>query len=85
MSEEEAVHQAGRRRFRPILLTSLSTFFGLMPLILETSLQAKFLIPMAISLGFGVLFSTITSLILVPSLYLIAADIRNAFRWLYRS
>lgn len=83
MSEDEAVRQAGRRRFRPILLTSLSTFFGLMPLILETSLQAQFLIPMAISLGFGVLFSTITSLILVPSLYLIAADIRNALRWIY--
>ncbi|MBL6763713.1 MAG: efflux RND transporter permease subunit [Verrucomicrobiae bacterium] len=83
MTEDEAVRKAGPRRFRPILLTSLSTFFGLMPLILETSLQAQFLIPMAISLGFGVLYSTVTSLILVPSLYLIATDVRKAFAWLY--
>ena len=83
MPEYEAVRQAGQKRFRPILLTSISTFVGLTPLILEKSLDAQFLIPMAISLGFGVLYSTVTSLILVPSLYLIAGDIRNTFKWLY--
>ena len=82
MPEFEAVRQAGQRRFRPILLTSVSTFVGLTPLILEKSLDAQFLIPMAISLGFGVLYSTVTSLILVPSLYLIAEDVRKGFRWL---
>ncbi len=66
----EAVIDAGRRRFRPILLTSLTTFFGLFPMILETSVQAQFLIPMAISLGFGVLFSTFITLVLVPTLYM---------------
>tara|TARA_Y100001934_G_scaffold270740_1_gene356152 strand:+ start:685 stop:4209 length:3525 start_codon:yes stop_codon:yes gene_type:complete len=83
--EAEAVRQAGRKRFRPILLTSVSTFIGLTPLILEKSLQAQFLIPMAVSLGFGVLYSTFTSLILVPSVYLIVGDIRNFFSWLYGS
>lgn len=85
MPEFEAVRQAGQRRFRPILLTSVSTFVGLTPLILEKSLDAQFLIPMAISLGFGVLYSTVTSLILVPSLYLIAEDFRSTFHWLYGS
>ena len=85
MPEFEAVRQAGQRRFRPILLTSVSTFVGLTPLILEKSLDAQFLIPMAISLGFGVLYSTVTSLILVPSLYLIAEDVQAGFRWLYGS
>ena len=63
--------EAGRRRFRPIMLTSLTTFFGLFPMILETSVQAQFLIPMAISLGFGVLFSTLITLVLVPTLYMV--------------
>ena len=63
----EAVIKAGRDRFRPILLTSITTFVGLMPLILEKSVQAQFLIPMAISLGFGVLFATFIILILVPN------------------
>ncbi|ADH86299.1 efflux RND transporter permease subunit [Desulfurivibrio alkaliphilus] len=67
----EAVIDAGCRRFRPILLTSLTTFGGLFPMILETSVQAQFLIPMAISLGFGVLFSTFITLVLVPTLYLV--------------
>lgn len=66
----EAVIEAGKRRFRPIMLTSLTTFFGLFPMILETSVQAQFLIPMAISLGFGVLFSTLVTLVLVPTLSL---------------
>ncbi len=72
----DAVSEAGVRRFRPILLTSLTTFLGLMPMIFETSLQARFLIPMAISLGFGVLFSTFIILLLVPSLYVIIEDLR---------
>ncbi|MCP5521623.1 MAG: efflux RND transporter permease subunit [Verrucomicrobiales bacterium] len=71
----EAVRNAGRTRFRPILLTSLTTFAGLTPLILEKSVQAQFLIPMAISLGFGVLYCTFTSLLLVPALYLIIEDV----------
>ena len=75
----EAVNEAGRRRFRPIILTSLTTFSGLFPMILETSVQAQFLIPMAISLGFGVLFSTFVTLLLVPTLYVIFADLRQWF------
>ena len=73
----DAVVSGGMRRFRPILLTSLTTFFGLMPMIFETSRQAKFLIPMAISLGFGALFVTFITLLLVPSLYLIVEDGRR--------
>ena len=71
MSATEAIHAAGVRRFRPILLTSLTTFFGLTPMILETSVQARFLIPMAISLGFGILFATFIILLLVPVFYLL--------------
>lgn len=71
---QDAVVSAGIQRFRPILLTTLTTFFGLMPMIFETSRQAKFLIPMAISLGYGLLFSTMITLILVPSLYVIVED-----------
>ena len=66
-----AVCSAGKKRFRPILLTSLTTFAGLTPLILETSIQAQFLIPMAVSLAFGVLFATFISLLLVPASYLL--------------
>ncbi len=72
-----ALLTAGRRRFRPILLTSLTTFFGLAPMILETSMQAKFLIPMAISLGFGILFATGITLLLIPALYLVLEDVRR--------
>ena len=64
------------RRFRPIMLTTLTTFCGLLPMLLERSLQAKFLIPMAISLAFGVLFATCITLLLVPSLYMILEDIK---------
>ena len=67
---KEAVLEAGPRRFRPIFLTSLTTFVGLIPLILEKSTQAKFMIPMAISLSFGVLFATAITLLLVPVSYL---------------
>jgi multidrug efflux pump subunit AcrB len=73
----EAATSAGARRFRPILLTSLTTFVGLMPMLLETDMQAKFLIPMAVSLGFGILFATAITLILVPSIYVILEDVRQ--------
>ncbi len=77
----KSIQDAGTRRFRPILLTSLTTFFGLTPMILEKSVQAKFLIPMAISLGFGILFATGITLILIPSLYLILEDIKRILRF----
>ena len=70
----QAVVHAGLRRFRPILLTSLTTFFGLTPMILEKSIQAQFLIPMALSLGFGILFATGITLLLIPSLYMVLED-----------
>ena len=73
----DAVQDAGIQRFRPILLTTLTTFGGLAPMILETSRQARFLIPMAISLGFGILFATFITLIMVPSLYMILEDIKS--------
>ena len=73
----EAAHQAGVARFRPILLTSLTTFFGLLPMLMEKSVQAQFLIPMAATLGFGVMFSTFISLLLVPSLYLVLEDVKG--------
>ena len=76
-SLREAIIAAGTRRFRPIILTSLTTFFGLMPMILETSVQAQFLVPMAISLGFGILFATGITLLLIPTFYLILEDIRR--------
>ena len=79
----EAVREAGVARFRPILLTSLTTFFGLLPLLLERSLQAKFLVPMAVSLGFGVVFATAISLILVPSGYVIAEDLKSGVQRLF--
>jgi multidrug efflux pump subunit AcrB len=75
----EAVIRGGARRLRPILLTSLTTFFGLAPMIFETSRQARFLIPMAISLGFGALFVTVIALLVVPPIYLIVEDIRVWF------
>jgi multidrug efflux pump subunit AcrB len=73
-----AISEACKRRFRPILLTTLTTFGGLAPMIFETSMQAKFLIPMAISLGFGILFATLICLLLVPAMYLVLADIKAA-------
>jgi multidrug efflux pump subunit AcrB len=67
----EAAMAAGIRRFRAILLTSLTTFFGLVPMLMETSLQAKVIIPMAISLAFGILFATVITLIQIPVWYVI--------------
>ena len=73
----EAVLEAGPRRFRPILLTSLTTFFGLFPLLMEKSVQAQFLIPMAISLAYGVLFATVITLVIVPSAYLFIDNLKD--------
>ena len=75
----EAAIQSGAARFRAILLTSLTTFFGLIPMVLETSMQAQIVIPMAVSVAFGILFATLITLLLVPSLYVIAGDIRGLF------
>ncbi|HKX57389.1 MAG TPA: efflux RND transporter permease subunit, partial [Xanthomonadales bacterium] len=77
MSVFEAIHLAGLRRFRPIILTTLTTFGGLTPIILETSRQAAYLIPMAISLGFGIVFATSIILVLMPCLYLVLEDLQR--------
>ena len=77
----DAVIHAAMRRLRPIILTSLTTVLGLAPLMLETSFQARFLIPMAISISFGLLFATVITLVLVPCLYLILDDIKAMIRW----
>ena len=78
----QAVKTAALRRFRPILLTSLTTFFGLVPMLTETSRQAQFLIPMAISLAFGILFATGITLVIIPSLYLVLNDVKRIFDFL---
>jgi multidrug efflux pump subunit AcrB len=78
----EALLQAGEDRFRPIILTSLTTFVGLLPIMSETSVQAQFLIPMVTSLAFGVLFATGVTLVLVPCLYLMGEQV--ATRVLHR-
>jgi multidrug efflux pump subunit AcrB len=83
MSVIDACIQGSTRRFRPILMTSLTTFLGLMPMLLETSVQARFLIPMAISLGFGVLFVTPIALIIAPCMYIVIDDVVRAARWVY--
>ncbi|GAA0204898.1 efflux RND transporter permease subunit [Kangiella japonica] len=79
-SLKNAVLHAGVRRLRPVMLTSLTTFAGLMPLIFEKSTQAQFLIPMAVSLGFGILLSTAVTLVLVPLMYYKAAHVKQFFR-----
>jgi multidrug efflux pump subunit AcrB len=76
----KAVTDAATKRFRAILLTSLTTFFGLIPIILETSLQAQVMIPMAASLAFGILFATVITLFLIPSLYMILDDFKRWWR-----
>ena len=84
----DAVRTSGVARFRAVILTSLTTFFGLLPLIFETSTQAQFLIPMAVSLGYGILFATAVTLILIPVNYLVLEDMRTGVRrarsWLAR-
>jgi multidrug efflux pump subunit AcrB len=82
MDLETAATQAGTQRIRAILLTSLTTFFGLLPMLLETSLTAQMVLPMAVSLGFGILFATVITLFLIPCLYVILVDVdrsRNVF------
>jgi multidrug efflux pump subunit AcrB len=87
MSLLDAALEAGGKRFRPIFLTSITTFVGLLPLMMDDSIQAQFLIPMAVSLAFGVLFATTITLYLVPCAVMAGADIGNwlkaAWRWLY--
>ena len=73
----QAIEAGGIRRFRPIILTTLTTFGGLAPMIFETSRQARFMIPMAISLGFGILFATVITLVLVPCLYMLIEDCKG--------
>jgi multidrug efflux pump subunit AcrB len=75
-----AIHGAGLRRFRPIVLTTLTTFGGLTPIILETSRQAAYLIPMAVSLGFGIVFATSIILVIVPCLYMALEDVSGLVR-----
>ncbi|HIE92403.1 MAG TPA: efflux RND transporter permease subunit, partial [Acidobacteria bacterium] len=72
-----AAREAGVARFRPILLTSLTTFAGLLPIILDNDIQARSLVPMAISLAFGVVFATVITLVLVPAGYVIVEDLRR--------
>ena len=79
----QAAYEAGIARFRAIMLTSLTTVAGLFPLIKETSFQAQFLIPMAISVAYGVLFGTFIILLFFPVFILIMNDIRRGFRWLW--
>ncbi|WP_231759270.1 efflux RND transporter permease subunit [Microbulbifer elongatus] len=76
----DAVVQAGRDRFRPIILTSITTFIGLVPIMFERSIQAQFLIPMVVSLAFGVLCATFVTLILVPNLYKVIEVLRVKFK-----
>lgn len=78
-SIKDAVTKAGCARFRAITLTSITTFVGVLPIMFETSLQARFVIPMAVALGFSVLFATLVTLVLVPCMYLILQDFGSAF------
>ena len=83
-SVRDAILQSGAARFRPILLTSLTTFAGLLPLIFERSIQAQFLIPMAVSLAFGIIFATFITLLLIPCAYVITEDVKGFFLGLFR-
>jgi multidrug efflux pump subunit AcrB len=76
----QAVEESGKARFRAVILTSLTTIAGLLPLLVERSFQAQFLIPMAVSISFGLLVATVLTLLLVPALYLIVADIKMVSR-----
>ena len=79
-----AIREANAGRFRPMLLTSLTTFFGFVPLMLDQSFGTAFIVPMAVSLAFGVLFATFITLVLVPMAYLILDDAQRVFRSLLR-
>ncbi|GGY34701.1 multidrug resistance protein [Bacterioplanes sanyensis] len=78
LSAMQAVMEAGVRRFRPILLTTLTTFGGLSPMVFETSRQAQFITPMAVSLGFGILFTTFVCLLVLPALYVMLDNVHRA-------
>jgi multidrug efflux pump subunit AcrB len=82
--ELEAISEACRSRLRPVLLTSLTTFAGLVPLLTETSTQAQFLIPAAVALGYGILFATVITLVLIPVLIAIQHDIQVGFGYVRR-
>ncbi len=84
MRAREALQEAAIHRFRPIMLTTLTTFGGLAPMIFETSRQARFLIPMAISLGYGILFATVITLVLVPAFYLVVEDLKRGARSVFK-
>ena len=75
MSIHDAVLNAASQRFRPILLTTVTTFGGLAPMMFERAVQARFMVPMAISLGYGILFATVITLVLVPCLYMVIEDV----------
>ena len=81
---QTSIREAGVVRFRPILLTSLTTFFGLLPLMLERSFEAEFLLPMAVSLAFGVVFASFITLLLVPTAYLILDDLERGATRLFK-
>lgn len=83
-SAYDAAYNAGVARFRAIVLTSITTVAGLFPLLLETSFQAQFLIPMAISLAYGVLFGTMFILFFFPVMIIVVNDIRVSFSWMMR-
>ena len=81
LSIDEALIGAGKQRFRAILLTTMTTFVGLLPMLFETSTQAQFVIPMALSLSFGIVFATAITLILIPCLYRVIYDLRDSKRF----
>lgn len=81
---KKAVVEAGCARFRAITLTSITTFCGVLPIMFETSLQASFVIPMAVGLGFAVMYATLVTLVLVPCLYLILQDLNKPFKWVHQ-
>ncbi len=85
MGLHDAILTAGAARFRPVMLTSITTFIGLMPLLYEQSTQAQFLIPMAVSLGFGVLFATFITMLLVPVNYVLMENGKKRIRHFIQS
>ena len=78
-STKDSILNAGSARFRAVMLTSLTTFFGLLPMMFATNVQSAFLVPMAISLGYGIVFGSLITLVLVPSLLMMAEDGRRFF------
>ena len=80
---DQAVLAGGQARFRAIMLTTLTTVAGLLPILVEKSFQAQFLSPMAISISFGLMGATALVLLLVPALYLLLHDLHRGFHWLW--